>query len=141
MFDDFEHAFGEYSYRGRYRGVYPIKVNQQRQVVEELIEIGSPLGLGLEVGSKAELMVALGILDNPDVLIVCNGYKDRAYFEMALLAQRLGRYPIIVIDRPTELDVLIKTARELGIQPHIGVRAKVAARGEGKWVESSGDRA
>jgi arginine decarboxylase len=141
MFDDFAHAFSEYSYRGRYRGVYPIKVNQQRQVVEELIEIGAPFGLGLEVGSKAELLVALGILDNPDCLIVCNGYKDRAYFEMALLAQRLGRYPIIVLDRPTEVDVLIKAARELGIQPHIGVRARLAARGEGKWVESSGDRA
>ncbi len=138
---DFERAFQEYDYTGRYRGVYPIKVNQQRQVVEDLVEIGAPFKLGLEAGSKAELMIALGLLDTPDALIVCNGYKDRAYFEMALLSQKLGRHTIIVLDRPTELDVLIKVSRELGIKPHIGVRARLAARGEGKWVESSGDRA
>jgi arginine decarboxylase len=138
---DFKAAIAEYEYRGRYRGVYPIKVNQQRQVVEEMIEFGRPFGLGLEVGSKAELLVALAMLDTEGALIVCNGYKDRAYIEMALLAQRLGRSPILVVDRPSEVDVLIKTARELGIHPHVGIRARLAARGEGKWVESSGDRA
>ena len=136
----FDHAIGEYDYSGRYRGVYPIKVNQQRQVVEELVELGRASGLGLEVGSKPELLVALALLDTPDALIVCNGYKDRAYIEIALLAQRLGRYPVIVIDRPTELETVIKTSRELSIRPHIGVRARLATRGEGKWVESSGDR-
>jgi arginine decarboxylase len=140
MCANFDEAFAEYDYTGRYRPVYPIKVNQQRQVVEELVDIGRPFHLGLEVGSKAELMVALGLLDTPEALIVCNGYKDRAYFEMALLAQRLGRHCIVVLDRPTELEVLLKTARELGIRPRIGVRARLAARGEGKWVESSGDR-
>jgi arginine decarboxylase len=136
----FEHAMQEYEFRGRYRGVYPIKVNQQRQVVEELVELGGPFGLGLEVGSKPELLVGLAVLDTPDALIVCNGYKDRAYIETALLAQKLGRLPVIVLDRPNELDGLIKVSRELGIRPHIGVRARLAARGAGKWVESSGDR-
>ncbi len=136
----FERAMEEYAYKGRYRAVYPIKVNQQRPVVEELIDFGRPQSLGLEVGSKPELLVALALLDTPGALIVCNGYKDRAYIETALLAQKLRRKPIIVLDRPTELENLIKISRELGIRPHIGVRARLAARGAGKWVESSGDR-
>ena len=136
----FERAMGEYEYTGRYRAVYPIKVNQQRPVVEELVEFGRPYTLGLEVGSKPELLVALALLDTPGALIVCNGYKDRAYLETALLAQKLGRLPVIVLDRPTELEDLIKISRELGIRPRIGVRARLAARGAGKWVESSGDR-
>ena len=136
----FESAIHEYGYRGRYRGVYPIKVNQQRQVVEEIIAEGAPHGVGLEAGSKPELLVALALLETPGALIICNGYKDRAYMELALLAQRLGRYVVIVIDRPNELDTLIKASRELGIRPHIGLRARLAARGAGKWAESSGDR-
>ena len=136
----FDRAMSDYGYKGRCRNVYPIKANQQRQVVEELVEFGRPFGLGLEVGSKPELLVGLALLDTPDALIVCNGYKDRAYIETALLAQKLGRLPVIVLDRPTELDVLIKVSRELGVRPHIGVRARLSARGTGKWVESSGDR-
>jgi arginine decarboxylase len=138
---NFHAAFREYNYTGNYRGVYPIKVNHQRQVVEEIVAIGKPLGIGLEVGSKAELLVALALLDTPEALIVCNGYKDRAYFEMALLAQRLGRRPFIVLDRHTELEMLLKVSSELGIRPHIGVRARLNARSEGKWAESSGERA
>ncbi len=136
----FETAFQTFNYEGNYRGVYPIKVNQQRQVVEELVEFGRPYSLGLEVGSKPELLVALALLESSDTLIICNGYKDRAYMETALLAQRLGLYPIIVLDRSTELELLIKVSRELGIRPHIGVRARLAARGAGKWSESTGDR-
>jgi arginine decarboxylase len=136
----FEQAMAEYEYKGRYRGVYPIKVNQQRQVVEELVEFGGPFGLGLEVGSKPELLVGLALLDTPGALIVCNGYKDRAYMETALLAQKLGRLPVIVLDRPNELDSLIKISRELRICPHIGVRVRLATRGAGKWAKSSGDR-
>jgi arginine decarboxylase len=136
----FESAIQEYGYRGRYRGVYPIKVNQQRQVVEEIIEDGAPHGVGLEAGSKPELLVALALLETPGALIICNGYKDRAYIETALLAQRLGRNPIIVIDRFREIDLLIKTSRELGIRPRIGVRARLTTKGAGKWVESTGDR-
>jgi len=136
----FRHAITAYDYTGKYRGVYPIKVNQQRQVVEEIVEFGADSGVGLEAGSKPELLVALALLDTPGALIVCNGYKDRAYVETALLAQRLGRTPIIVIDRFRELELIIKTARELGIRPHIGVRARLMAKGAGRWVESTGHR-
>ncbi len=136
----FRRASEEYEFRGAYRGVYPIKVNQQRHVVEELVEYGRASKLGLEAGSKAELLVALAVLDTPEALIVCNGYKDRAYLETALLAQKLGRYPVIVLDRPTELEALIKVSRELGIRPHVGVRSRLSTRGAGKWVESTGDR-
>ena len=136
----FGRAIGDYGYRGRYRGVYPVKVNQQRHVVEEIIEYGAPYGVGLEAGSKPELLISLALLDTPDALIVCNGYKDRAYVETALLAQRIGRYPIIVIDRFHEIDLVVKAARELGIRPHLGVRARLTTKGAGKWVESTGDR-
>jgi arginine decarboxylase len=136
----FENAFAEYGYRGRYRGVYPIKVNQHRQVVEELVEFGRPWPLGLEVGSKPELLIALAMLDHPDALLVCNGFKDRAYLETALLAQRLGRWPVLVLDRPDELDLLIKVASELGIRPHVGLRARLSSRGAGNWEASTGDR-
>jgi len=136
----FENAIRDYSYRGRYRGVYPIKVNQQHQVVEELVDFGRPHGLGLEAGSKPELLAALALLDNPDALLVLNGYKDVDYAETALLSQKLGRYPIVVIDRYRELEMLVQVARRLGIRPHIGVRAKLTTRGAGKWMESTGDR-
>jgi len=140
LFGCFDNAIKEYGYRGRYRGVYPIKVNQQHQVVEELVRFGRPYGLGLEAGSKPELLVGLALLDNPDALLVLNGYKDVEYVETALLAQKLGRYPIIVIDRFRELDLVLTVARRLGIRPHIGVRAKLTTRGAGKWMESTGDR-
>jgi arginine decarboxylase len=136
----FSNAIREYGYRGSYRGVYPIKVNQQRHVVEEIVQHGAELGVGLEAGSKPELLVALAVLDTPGALIVCNGYKDRAYVELALLAQKLGRTPILVIDRFHEIDLILKTSRELGIRPHIGIRARLTSRGAGKWVESTGDR-
>jgi arginine decarboxylase len=136
----FGSAIREYGYRGRYRGVYPIKVNQQHQVVEELVEFGRPHGLGLEAGSKPELLAALALLDSPDALLVLNGYKDVDYAETALLSQKLGRHPIVVIDRYRELEMLLQVSRRLGIRPHIGVRAKLTTRGAGKWMESTGDR-
>ena len=136
----FERAIAETGYRGRYRGVYPIKANQQRQVVEEIVEFGREFRVGLEVGSKAELLAGLALLDTEDALLVCNGYKDAAYVELALLASKLGRHSIVVIERPKELELVLKTARYLGVRPRIGVRARLAARGSGKWIESSGDR-
>jgi arginine decarboxylase len=136
--DCFDEAIKEHAYSGRWRGVYPIKVNQQAQVVEEIIEFGAPYGVGLEVGSKPELLIALALLDTPDALLICNGYKDRAYIEMALLAQRLGRNPVIVIDRYREIDLVVKAAASLGIRPHIGLRARLSTVGAGRWVESSG---
>jgi arginine decarboxylase len=138
--DAFQQAIGEYGYGGAHRGVYPIKVNQQRHLVEEVVEYGASMGVGLEAGSKPELLVALTLLDTADTFIVCNGYKDRAYIETALLAQRLGRTPVIVIDRFDEMDLLIRASRELGIRPHLGVRARLTTRGAGKWVDSTGDR-
>lgn len=136
----FDQAINEYGYGGRYRGVYPIKVNQQRHVVEEIVEYGAAHGIGLEAGSKPELLIALAVLETPDALIVCNGYKDRAYIETALLAQRLGRKPMIVVDRFRELELIIRTSRALGVRPHIGVRARLSTKGAGRWVESTGDR-
>lgn len=136
----FGKAISEYGYKGGYRGVYPIKVNQQRHVVEEIVQYGAAEGVGLEAGSKPELLIALALLDTPGALIICNGYKDRAYIETALLAQRLGRTPIIVVDRFREVDLIVRIARELGIRPRIGVRARLTTKGAGKWVESTGDR-
>ena len=109
-------------------------------MVEELIEYGRPFNLGLEAGSKPELLVALALQENPEALIICNGYKDRAYIETALLAQKLGRKVIIVVDRVAEVDTIIAASRDLGITPIIGVRARLSTKGAGKWVESTGDR-
>ena len=136
----FARAIEEYGYENRYKAVFPIKVNQQRHVVEELIQFGRPHHLGLEAGSKPELLVALALLDDPEAYIVCNGYKDEEYIETAILAQKLGRTPIIVIDRLKELDTILAVSRRLDARPHIGVRAKLSARGAGKWMGSTGDR-
>lgn len=136
----FNLAIKEHEYQGQYRGVYPIKVNQQRHVVEEITTYGRPYHLGLEAGSKPELLVALALMDDPEALIVCNGYKDRAYIETALLCQKLGRRTLIVIDRYRELETVLQVSRELGIEPNIGVRARLTTKGAGKWVESTGDR-
>ncbi|HEY8121188.1 MAG TPA: biosynthetic arginine decarboxylase [Myxococcota bacterium] len=138
--DAFTSASAAYSYNGKFRGVYPIKVNQQRRVVEELVAFGAEHGIGLEAGSKPELLIALALLDTPNALIICNGYKDRAYIETALLAQRLGRTPMIVIDRFHEIELVVKVASELGIRPHIGIRAKLQSKGAGKWIDSTGDK-
>jgi len=139
LYGSFEQAIAENEYHGSYRAVYPIKVNQQRHVVEELVEYGRPHSLGIEAGSKPELLVALALQDNPDALIVCNGYKDRAYVETALLAHKLGRQLIIVVDQIGELETILPTARDLDIRPVIGVRARLSTRGAGKWVKSTGD--
>ncbi|MFN8640666.1 MAG: biosynthetic arginine decarboxylase [Candidatus Binatia bacterium] len=136
----FDRAIGEYGYKGSYRGVYPIKVNQQRHVVEEIVEYGAGSGIGLEAGSKPELLIAMALCETPGALIICNGYKDKKYIETALLGQRLGRRPIIVVDRFHEVDLIIRVSQELGIRPHIGMRARLSTKGAGKWIESTGDR-
>ena len=135
----FEEAVAENEYSGRWRGVYPIKVNQQAHVVQEIVEFGAPFGVGLEAGSKPELLIGLALLDTPNALLICNGYKDRAYIETALLAQSLGRNPVIVIDRYSEIELIIKAAASLGIKPHIGLRARLSTVGAGRWIESSGE--
>ena len=136
----FQQAIAENDYKGAYRGVYPIKVNQQRHVVEELLEYGRPFNLGIEAGSKPELLVALALQENPEALILCNGYKDRAFIETALLAQKLGRRVIITMDRVGELDTILAASSELSLRPVIGLRARLSTKGAGKWVESTGDR-
>ncbi len=136
----FQQAIADNDYKGSYRGVYPIKVNQQRHVVEELMEYGGPFNLGIEAGSKPELLVALALQENPEALILCNGYKDRAFIETALLAQKLGRRVVITMDRLGELDTILTASRDLDLRPVIGVRARLSTKGAGKWVESTGDR-
>jgi len=131
-------AISEYEYSGTQRYVYPIKVNQQAHIVEELLACGRPHHVGLEVGSRPELLVALALLDDPDALIVCNGYKDAEYIETALLSQKAGRTPFLVVDRFRELKPILDASKRLGIKPNLGIRAKLQARGAGKWAESGG---
>ncbi|RME28359.1 MAG: biosynthetic arginine decarboxylase [Deltaproteobacteria bacterium] len=137
----FQNAFDSYEYRGRYRGVYPIKVNQQRDVVADLVAQGRPFHLGLEAGSKPELLLVMAMLDDPEARIICNGYKDEEYIATALMAQQLGRHPTIVVEKINEVDLIIRVARQMGVRPSIGLRAKLATRGSGRWEASSGDRA
>jgi arginine decarboxylase len=136
----FTKAFADHSYKGQYCGVYPIKVNQQRHLVEELVKHGRPHRLGLECGSKPELLVVLALMNTENALIICNGFKDPEYIETAILSQKLGRYPIIVVDRFEELKLIIEASKKLNVRPHIGFRAKLNTQGAGKWVDSSGAR-
>lgn len=136
----FTRAIQEYGYKGAYTGVYPIKVNQQRQLVQELVKHGAPHRLGLECGSKPELLVVLALMNTPDAVIICNGFKDIEYIETALLSQKLGRHTIVVIDRFEELKIVIDAAKKLNVRPNIGFRAKLSTQGAGKWVDSSGAR-
>jgi arginine decarboxylase len=136
----FKKCIDDYNYQATYRPVMPIKVNQQRYVVEHLVERGAPYNLGLEAGSKPELLVAMALLKKGSGLLVCNGYKDEDYIETALHAERLGIKTILVLDRYAELQKVIEVAKKLSVKPRIGLRAKLAARGKGRWVESSGDR-
>lgn len=143
VYNAFASAIGEYGYKGMYRGVMPIKVNQQRHVVEQLIEHGRPYNLGLEAGSKPELLVAIAMLEGGeghDRYLVCNGYKDSEYIETALYAQWLGLRPYIVMDRFAELELVIQASKKVGVRPHIGMRAKLATKGSGRWKSSTGDR-
>ncbi|CAK6690212.1 biosynthetic arginine decarboxylase [Synechococcus sp. BA-124 BA4] len=137
----FERAIAQYGYDGRYQGVFPVKCNQQRHVVEQLVESGRQWHFGLEAGSKAELLIALSLVDDPEALLICNGYKDQRYIETAILARRLGRQPVVVIEQPDEVERIIRASRELGAAPLIGVRAKLASRSTGRWGSSVGERA
>jgi arginine decarboxylase len=135
----FASAITECEYKGQYRGVYPIKVNQARAVVEEIIEYGRPFHYGLEAGSKPELLATLALMHDPEALIICNGYKDDEYIGMALLAGKIGRNIILVVEKPSELENIHRVATELGVKPTLGVRARLSARGSGKWEQSGGD--
>ncbi|MGK7916164.1 MAG: biosynthetic arginine decarboxylase [Prochloraceae cyanobacterium] len=145
----FARAIARYNYAGTYQGVFPIKCNQHRHLIESLAKFGKPYKFGLEAGSKPELAIALANLEpnlnpgsnNSQALLICNGYKDREYIETALLATRLGHKPVIVIEQLEELHLAIDVSRQLRIEPVLGVRAKLSTKGSGRWGNSTGDRA
>ena len=137
----FNNAIREEGYKGSYRGVFPIKVNQLREVVDEVLAAGKDYNYGLEAGSKPELMIALAMHDSNQKLIICNGYKDHDYIRLALLGRKIGKKIIIVVEQLAELDDIIRISQETGVKPMIGFRAKLQTRGEGKWSSSSGDNA
>jgi arginine decarboxylase len=136
----FEQAREEFDYAGGYTTVYPIKVNQQRHVVEEIVEFGKAHRVGLECGSKPELQAILGLAENTDHMIICNGYKDEEFMRLALMGQKLGHQVYIVIEQLSEIDVLLQVADEMGVVPTAGVRIKLASRGFGRWKESGGEK-
>ena len=137
----FAKAIKEEDYKGSYRGVFPIKVNQLREVVDEIVAAGKDYNFGLEAGSKPELMIALAMHEGANRLIICNGYKDHDYIRLALLGRKLGKRIIIVVEQLAELDDIIRLSQETGVKPLIGFRAKLQTRGEGKWAMSTGDNA
>jgi arginine decarboxylase len=137
----FQAAMGEFGYRSPYRGVFPIKVNQLREVIEEIVDAGSEFHFGLEAGSKPELIAALAMHQDPQSLIICNGYKDRAFIRAALLGRRLGKAVIIVVEKLEELEQTLRVAKEMGVEPHIGVRVRLHSKGAGKWTTSGGENA
>ncbi len=137
----FAKAIARYNYPGVYRGVFPVKCNQQKHLIEDLVRFGKPHQFGLEAGSKPELMIALAMLDTPGALLICNGYKDREYIETAMLATRLGQTPIIVLEQVEEVELVIAASHQLGIKPILGVRSKLSTQGIGRWAKSSGDGA
>lgn len=136
----FQHAIKTLGYKGEYRGVFPIKVNQQQQVVEKIAQFGARYHHGLEVGSKAELIAAVSLMDDREACIICNGYKDAEFMDLGLQATRLGFNVFFVLEMPGELDLLLERARRLGVRPNIGARAKLSVKATGHWTDSGGER-
>jgi arginine decarboxylase len=137
----FAASIAEFNYKNKYRGVFPIKVNQLREVVEEILEAGKPYQFGLEVGSKPELYAALAIQNQPGCLIVCNGYKDAIFIRMALMGIKLGKKVIMVVEKLEELRQIITVSRQAGVEPHVGIRVRLNSKGAGKWADSAGENA
>ena len=137
---EFRRAIEESGYGGTYTTVYPIKVNQQRHVIEEIVEFGRPFGVGLECGSKPELQAVLGLNERTDHLIVCNGYKDEEFMRLALMGQRLGHSVFIVLEQVGELETALRVSEEMGVEPQLGVRIKLATEGSGRWAKSGGEK-
>ncbi|MBL7686263.1 MAG: biosynthetic arginine decarboxylase, partial [Deltaproteobacteria bacterium] len=135
----FRKSIQEHQYSGQYFGVYPIKVNQMREVVEEILDAGAPYHYGLEAGSKGELITVLALNTDPEALTICNGYKDEAFLRLALMGRKLGRKVIVVIEKLSELPQLLRLADEMQVKPYIGLRAKLTTKGTGKWESSGGD--
>lgn len=138
--ESFRKAIRNQGYTGEYRGVYPIKVNQQRQVIEEIAEFGKRYNYGLEAGSKPELIAALAHMHNPEAYLVCNGYKDEEFIDLALHAQKMGLRVMLVLEMPSELELILERSRKLGVLPNLGVRVRLSTRGSGHWQESAGDK-
>src|SRR5438128_5970372 len=137
----FQSAMSEFGYRNQYRGVFPIKVNQLREVIEEIIDAGEQFHFGLEAGSKPELVAALAMHKDPESLIICNGYKDPAFIRIALLGCELDKSVIIVAEKLEELEQTIRAAKEVGVEPLIGIRVRLHTKGSGKWSPSGGENA
>ena len=137
----FRNSIKEFNYQGEYRGVFPIKVNQLREVVEEILEAGKQFNFGLEVGSKPELYAALALQAQMGSLIICNGYKDAGFIRMALLGIKLGKRVIMVVEKLEELRQIIALSKQIGVEPLIGIRARLLSKGAGKWAESGGENA
>ncbi|MFL5290756.1 MAG: biosynthetic arginine decarboxylase [Myxococcales bacterium] len=137
--ETFRNAIAQHGYKGQYFGVYPTKVNQMREVVEEILDAGAPYHFGLEAGSKGELLIVLALNSDPEALTICNGYKDEEYLRLALLGRKLGRKVMVVIEKLSELPHLLRLAEEMNVQPLIGLRSKLSTKGTGKWESSSGD--
>ncbi len=138
--DAFRLAMREYDYKGEFRPVYPIKVNQHRHIVEDIVSIGAEFHHGLEAGSKPELLIAIAHHSDPEAIIVCNGFKDREYVDSALLGQKLGHRVFLVVEKLAELDLILERAKALKVEPHLGIRMKLSSRGRGQWESSSGDK-
>jgi len=137
----FQNAITEFGYRGQYRGVFPIKVNQLREVIEEIVDAGQQFHFGLEAGSKPELVAALAMHKDAESLIICNGYKDPAFIRIALLGRKLGKLVVIVVEKLEELEQTIRAANEVGVEPMIGIRVRLHSKGSGKWSPSGGENA
>ncbi len=138
IYQCFDQAIKEQEYRGKYYGVFPIKVNQQRHIVEHIVSCGYQYHFGLEAGSKPELLIALALMHNPESLIICNGFKDRSYVELALISQKAGKNIFLVVEREKELNIILELSKELNVRPKIGFRLKLNTQSEGLWGESSG---
>jgi arginine decarboxylase len=137
----FDAAITEFNYRGKYRGVFPIKVNQLREVIEEIVDAGQAFHFGLEAGSKPELVAALAMHKDAESLVICNGYKDPAFIRIALLGRKLDKKVIIVVEKLEELEQTIRTSKEVGVEPLIGIRVRLTSKGAGKWTTSGGENA
>ncbi len=140
LHESFRKAIAQVGYSAPYKGVYPIKVNQQQQVLEEIARFGADCHHGLEAGSKAELIAAIGTLRDPEACLICNGYKDEEFIDLGLYARKLGLKCFFVIEMPSEAPIIIERSRKLGVKPLIGVRVKLSTRAGGQWAESGGDR-
>src|SRR4051794_19945821 len=137
----FNDAIAEHGYKGVYRGVFPIKVNQLREVVEEILDAGKPFNYGLEVGSKPEIFAGLAVHTDNESLMVCNGYKDATFIRMAMIGRKLGKKIILIAEKLSEVRAIVKIAADMGVEPWIGMRVRLLSKGAGKWATSGGEHA